>query len=130
MAEASEKVTEVVCAVIIPDGRALACQRPPDKAEGGKWEFPGGKVESGEDFAAALRREIEEELGLVIMVEEPLPPVEHNTIRLRPYRCQIIGGQLTLHEHLEARWVNSSEASSLDWADADLPILKTLELLG
>ncbi len=117
---------EVVCAVMIPDGRALACQRPLDKAEGGKWEFPGGKVEPGETFEAALRREIEEELGLVIMVTEPLPPVEHGKIRLRPFRCEIIGGKLTLHEHLEARWLSQGDGDDLDWAAADIPIWNSL----
>ena len=61
---------EVVCAVMIQGDRVLVCQRPLDKNEGEKWEFPGGKIEAGESPEEALSREIEEELGVIVEVGE------------------------------------------------------------
>lgn len=118
---------EVVCAIISKsDGTILVCQRPLEKCEGGKWEFAGGKVEPNETSEEALRREILEELGITITVGTPLTPIRHGEILLRPFLVEIIEGELTLHEHLEARWVSLTEADQLDWAAADLPILKEL----
>ena len=113
---------DVVCAVMVGEGKVLACQRPYDKEEGGKWEFPGGKVEPGEEFHAALRREIEEELDLVIMVEDALGIVEHNGIRLHPFISLIIGGQFRLKEHLASNWLNADTGDFLPWAPADRAI--------
>lgn len=113
---------EVVCAVILKDGRVLACQRPLDKNEGGKWEFPGGKIETGESPEEALVREIQEELGVCVQVGDHLNPVEYGEIRLMAYRCDIVSGMLVLNEHLAMKWVSPAEAAGLDWAQADVPI--------
>lgn len=121
----------VVCAVLRDDsGRHLATRRPPGKALGGLWEFPGGKVEPGEDPAAALRREIAEELGLDIAVGPALPAVLHRyafgTIALHPFLCRPTGGSLVLHEHSAAIWLPRTALWSLDWAPADIPVLACL----
>ena len=64
---------EVVAGVLTrPDGRVLTCRRAPDRPAAGQWEFPGGKVEPGELAAEALRRELHEELGLDVVVGEPI----------------------------------------------------------
>lgn len=121
-------MTDVVCAVFLrPERYVLACRRPFNKCEGGKWEFPGGKVELGESSIAALEREILEELGVIISVGEALTPVKHGPILLQPYCVEITEGVLTLHEHIESRWVALWEADSLDWAAADLSILAELQ---
>lgn len=120
---------EVVCAVIWnDDGRVLAAQRPPDKAQGGRWEFPGGKIEPGEAAEAALIREIEEELGCTLRVGDAMSPVDHpypgGVIRLRPFCSVIASGRPHAREHSALRWVDARESADLEWAPADLPILE------
>src|SRR5690606_20698506 len=95
-----------------------------------KWEFPGGKVEPGEDEAEAIVREIREELDLEIEVVARLDPVEYDypdfRIRLIPFTARLTGGSLRLAEHTDARWVSTAELKQLDWAPADLPIVERL----
>ena len=124
---------DVVAGLILdPAGRLLACKRPEGKHLGGKWEFPGGKVEAGEDAVAALVRELEEELGIIVASEKALTPVVwdygRGPIRLHSYVCIILSGQPHPHEHSEIRWCAREELPSLDWAEADVPILR--EWLG
>jgi 8-oxo-dGTP diphosphatase len=119
---------EVVAGLILDEtGRLLACRRPEGKHLGGKWEFPGGKVEDGESPAAALLRELAEELGIQVETGERLTPVVwdygRGPIRLHPFVCRIVSGELHPHEHSEIRWSPRDELRALDWADADLPIL-------
>jgi len=109
------------------EGRLLACRRPLDKHLGGLWEFPGGKVEGGEDAAAALVRELREELGVTVEPGAALGAVVHDygrgPIRLIPLRCRIVAGEPHPHEHREIRWCTVDELQQLDLAAADLPIL-------
>jgi len=119
---------DVVAGLILDEaGRLLACKRPEGKHLGGKWEFPGGKLEPGEDPAAALIRELDEELGIVVVPAEPLTPVVwdygRGPIRLHPLLCHIVSGIPHPHEHSEIRWCGVEELGSLDWAEADVPIL-------
>ena len=119
----------VVCAVIQDQaGRVLAALRPPGKALAGQWEFPGGKIESGETAEAALGREIREELGCAIVVGAALTsvrhPSPHGLIVLWPFRATLAEGAVPVaHEHSELRWVTAGEAAALDWAEADRPIV-------
>ncbi|MCH7226025.1 (deoxy)nucleoside triphosphate pyrophosphohydrolase [Haloferula sp. A504] len=118
-----------VVAGLIEDGtgRLLACRRPEGKHLGGKWEFPGGKVEAGETPDHALVRELREELEITVEVGEALTPVVHDygrgPIRLIPLRCTIAEGRPQPHEHSEIRWCPTEELHQLDLAAADLPIL-------
>lgn len=121
-------MTEVVAGLIVDDaGRLLACRRPEGKHLGGKWEFPGGKVEAFEDHRAALVRELEEELGIRVEVGAALSPVRWDydgvAIRLHPFVCRIAAGIPHPHEHAEIRWTGREELARLDWAAADVPIL-------
>ncbi len=120
---------EVVCGVVEDEaGRVLACRRPQGGHLGGMWEFPGGKVEAGETPAAALVRELREELAVDVVVGEALPPVEwdygRGPIRLIPFRCRILRGEPVLLEHTECRWCGCAEAAELLWAPADVPVLE------
>ncbi|NWK57221.1 (deoxy)nucleoside triphosphate pyrophosphohydrolase [Verrucomicrobiaceae bacterium N1E253] len=118
----------VVCAVIQDDdGRVMACQRSEHQSHAGKWEFPGGKVETGEDPRDALRREIREELGCEIEVGDRLPEVKHDygdvAICLIPFVCRLgEGAEPVPHEHAAVRWLEEGDFPSLDWAEADIPI--------
>lgn len=122
---------DVVCAVIRDQrGRLLVCKRPEGKALSGYWEFPGGKVEVGEDFTTAMQREITEELACEVEVGIPLTKVEHHypnySIRLFPFMCKVTSGVPQAIEHSELRWVDLSQCAALKWAPADIAIWKAL----
>jgi 8-oxo-dGTP diphosphatase len=128
-------MTEVVCGVIMDDaGRFLACLRPAGKHLGGLWEFPGGKVETGESPEAALVRELREELGIEVEAGAALDPVawtyDRGEIRLLPFLCHIIRGIPHPLEHEALRWCAPCEFESLAWAPADLPVLEQLRTVA
>ncbi len=120
----------VVGAAILRDARCLAAQRGAAMRLPGKWEFPGGKVEAGEDPRVALAREVREELGLDVVVGELLGTGrdvgDDLVVRLDVYLATIAGGELRLLEHGAVRWLQAAELDSLDWADADRPLLAAL----
>jgi 8-oxo-dGTP diphosphatase len=122
----------VVAAVIERDGRVLVAQRPPHKHLALKWEFPGGKVEPGEEPAAALVREIKEELGCDVAVGRALPRSTHIystiTIELIPFCCQLAPRSAEPHpnEHVAVLWATPGELRTLDLAAADWPVVAAL----
>jgi len=117
----------VACAIIQRDGLTLAARRSETMSLPLKWEFPGGKIDAGESFAACLVRELQEEMGVCISVDLPLRPTTHLyasfRVTLYPFICRIISGEITLHEHAEIAWLLPHELPSLDWAAADLPVI-------
>ena len=121
----------VTCAIIIRERKILICQRSSTMSLPLKWEFPGGKVERGEDEETTIVREISEELHLDIEVVKRLDPVEHNypnfRIRLVPFIAKVVGGELLLEEHADARWVAKEDLDRYDWAPADMPIVEQLK---
>jgi 8-oxo-dGTP diphosphatase len=128
------KTLHVACALIEHRGLLLSVQRSAAMSLPLKWEFPGGKIEPGEDAAACLRREVREELGVEVDVGEPLPSATHDypgfSVVLYPLRCRVTSGELTLHEHAAARWLSPAELFSVDWAAADLPVLEAWKALA
>ncbi len=126
---------EVAAGLILDEaGRLLAGRRPEGKHLGGKWEFPGGKVEDGESPAEALVRELEEELGVAVDIGQALTPVVwdygRGQIRLHPFVCRIVAGELHPHEHEEIRWCEKDDLCELDWAAADVPVWEEWSRLG
>jgi 8-oxo-dGTP diphosphatase len=121
----------VVAAVVRDGGRILACRRGPGRDAAGRWEFPGGKVETGETPEAALQREITEELGVSIHVGELLDrsvtTVGDRAIDLACYACSPDGAvPVVSTDHDELRWVEPRDLEALDWADADRPAVRLL----
>lgn len=119
---------KVTCAIIQNEDQILAVRRPHHKHQGGKWEFPGGKIEPGESASECIRREIMEELSVEIEILRLLTKIHHSypdkAIVLIPFLCTIKSGALILKEHEEAVWVKMEETPHLDWAAADLKIIE------
>nr|WP_245679250.1 (deoxy)nucleoside triphosphate pyrophosphohydrolase [Actinomadura hibisca] len=119
----------MVGAAIISDGRLLAAQRaePPELAGG--WEFPGGKVDPGEDDEDALVRECHEELGVKIALGERVggdwPLVLGGSV-LRVWTAELVDGRPQALEHLELRWLSAEELYDVDWLPGDLPIVEAI----
>lgn len=117
----------VACAIIIRNEMILAAQRSESMTLPLKWEFPGGKIEPGEEPAGCLERELREELGITVTIDRPLPAATHSyddfTVTLYPFVCRMDGGDITLHEHKAISWMEPLRMPELDWAEADLPII-------
>lgn len=107
----------------------LLAQRPADKLLPLKWEFPGGKVEPGEEAAAAVGREIREELGCTIRVTRALPRFTHDygrvLIEMIPFVCALESGspEPRPHEHVALAWAMPAELAGYDLAAADWPVV-------
>ena len=125
------KQIEVVAAIIHDDeGRIFATQRGYGDFKD-YWEFPGGKMETGETPEEALKREIWEELETRIVVERLVKTVEWDYpqfhLTLHCYWCQVESGHLELKEHEAARWLANEELESVEWLPADCDLIRELK---
>lgn len=102
-------------------------QRGPSMRLAGQWEFPGGKVETGESPREALAREVLEELGLVIdvgaFVGSGQAPAGDGRVQLDVYRAIVVSGAVALREHARVSWASADELGGFAWAEADVPIV-------
>lgn len=117
---------EVVAAAILDDGLLFACRRAPGKAAAGRWEFPGGKVEAGENPRAALERELLEELDVQVevgvLLDRSQTSVGDIIIDLATYEVRLLGRRPTHStDHDQLGWFALEELPNLDWATPDLP---------
>ena len=126
----------VVGAVIVKDKKVLATQRGYGNYAGW-WEFPGGKIEEGEDPKAALRRELKEELASDIQVGDFFCKVEYSYpefhVSLSCFLCELKRGDISLLEHSRAVWLGHEDVYSVKWLGADLPVIEKLireEIIG
>jgi 8-oxo-dGTP diphosphatase len=123
---------EVVAAIVKNNGRILCVQRGQSKYDyiSKKYEFPGGKMEAGETKEETIKREILEELKMVITVQEEYFTVTHHypdfSITMHSFICNCENPKVALTEHIDFKWLSKEELSSLDWAAADLPIVEKL----
>jgi 8-oxo-dGTP diphosphatase len=119
----------VVVAAIIQDehGNFLCAMRGDWKSLPGKWEFPGGKANAGEELAQALVREIKEELSVDIKVVREFDRSATGDIELVCFVCDLISEKPTTStDHSELRWVSEKDLASLEWSEADLPAVKKI----
>jgi 8-oxo-dGTP diphosphatase len=123
----------VVCAIIIFNEKILAVQRGPQMSLPMKWEFPGGKIEENETEEACIKREIREELNIEILLLKKLSSSFYKypniNVELIPYVAQYLTGEIELKEHQSYQLLTLAELNNLDWAEADLSIIKELQQL-
>ncbi len=121
----------VVCGVLRKDGKILLCRRGPKMKRAGLWEFPGGKVDAGEAPAAALARELREELGLRGVVVGPLVARGTHaygdvTVELQALEVQAFEEEPAACEHDRLAWVAPADLAGYPLTDADVPIARAL----
>ena len=124
------KYINVVCAVIVNKGRIFACQRGYGEWKDW-WEFPGGKIESGETPEEALQREIREELSINIAIDRHLTTVDYDYpdfhLTMHSYLCHLKDDiQPLLLEHEAARWLGKDNLEEVKWLPADVEVIKAL----
>lgn len=125
------KVVHVVGGAIRRGERVLAALRSSQMSLPGVWEFPGGKVEPGESPEESLRRELDEELGVTVVVGALIArgviETDARRIELDVYWCSLAVGEPRAKEHAELRWLGLEALRDVDWAQADLPAVDRIE---
>jgi len=121
---------DVAAAIIEKEGKFLIAKRKKGKPLENKWEFPGGKIELGETAEKCLKRELEEEFGIITeiknFVAESIFDYGEKRIRLLGYYTEYISGEFQLNAHDEIRWIPSDEFNNFDFADADILLIKKI----
>lgn len=112
------------------NGEFLIAKRKSSLSNGGKWEFPGGKLKLSETPEECLRREIEEELGMDIIIQCPFQIVNQQypdrSILLIAFMCENNGGELRLRDHDQINWVNPNFLLDYELSEPDKPIAQRL----
>ena len=130
MTSTKSRSLRVVAGLIREGGRVLLTQRKPGRHLGLAWEFPGGKVEAGETDEQALRRELQEELGLEVNVGSRCFETRHvygnREMHLLVYRCRVTAGEPQALDVNAFEWVEESRVSEREFLPADLPLVHGL----
>jgi 8-oxo-dGTP diphosphatase len=118
----------VTCAIVLRYDKILATQRSEKMKLPLKWEFPGGKLEPQESEIDCIKREIKEELNIEISILRKLSESIHDygdvKIKLIPFLAKYNSGNILLTEHKDYKWMEKQDLLTLDWAEADLPIVR------
>ena len=127
-----KKVVRVVAAVIRDGSRIFATKRGYGDYKGW-WEFPGGKIEEGETPEQALKREIIEELDMVVKVDELIDTIEYDYpefhLSMDCFWCEIEEGEPKLVEADAARWLENNELDSVNWLPEDEMLIQKIKSL-
>ena len=129
--EHRSRMKRVVAALIVQDGKMLVCQRTRHQTMPLKWEFPGGKIEDGEQPQHALRRELEEELGIDAEIGEEIAHIRHHyktgsSVVLRFYVVREFKGEIENRIFRDVRWSSQAELPTYDFLEADRSLVQDL----
>jgi 8-oxo-dGTP diphosphatase len=121
----------VVAALIVHDGKILVCQRTRHQTMPLKWEFPGGKIEDGEQARGALERELEEELGIQATIAEEAARIRHeyrsgSSVDLRFFVVREYRGKLENRIFRDMQWARPADLPKFDFLEADLKLVSDL----
>ena len=126
-----QNVIHVAVGVIVQQRQILLALRNSKQHQGGKWEFPGGKLEAGEGVQQALVRELQEEIGITVTDSRPFMQLQYDypekTVLLDIWLVQGFSGEPHGREGQPLRWVNVEELSSLAFLDANQPIVERIQ---
>ena len=121
-----KKTIDVVAAVIKKDNKIMIARRSAEKDLAGLWEYPGGKVEKGESDQESLKRELNEEFGVITNIKEFLTNsfyrYEKFNVNLKAYLVEHISGDFVLKDHDQIAWITNKNFNEFRFAPADLPI--------
>lgn len=125
------EILQVTAAILEKDGRVMIAQRRAGDSLARKWEFPGGKVKTGETPEQCLARELTEEFDIRVLVGEFLgsrfQQYDHAAIELLVYRVRWVGGVPVAQAHADFRWAAPGELKNYEFAPADIPFVRKLE---
>ena len=131
---AQKKVLVAVGVIENAQGEIFICRRGASQHQAHKWEFPGGKVETGETIAQALARELAEEVGIAVLACEPFMHIEHDYgdkhVSLAIRKVTAFSGEPSGLEGQESRWVAVSELAHYDFPEANSPIVSELQKMA
>ena len=120
----------VAAALYDSDGRVLIAERPAGKHMAGRWEFPGGKVHAGESEAAALARELREELGVEVLASRPFMRLRHSyedrDVELSMWLVESFRGEVQGLDGQRLKWVEPARLGDEDVLEADRPFVEAL----
>jgi 8-oxo-dGTP diphosphatase len=121
----------VVAALIVKNGKILVCQRTRHQVMPLKWEFPGGKIEPGEEPRAALRRELEEELGIEAHIGKEVARIHHlykggGSVELYFYVVRDYRGEIENRIFRDVQWADRQALPGYDFLEADLELVQDL----
>ena len=123
-------MTKVAAAVIEKEGKVLIAKRGKGDRLGGKWEFPGGKIEAGETPQECLKRELAEELGIEAEIGDFIClssySYSHIEVELLAYRASHLSGDIRLYVHDQFRWVSLADLPAYDFPEANRPVIGKL----
>ena len=126
---------QVVAALIVRDEQVLICQRTRHQSMPLKWEFPGGKIETGEQPRDALTRELDEELGITAIIGDEVARIQHlykngGAVELRFYLVPRFSGDVENRIFKDVRWVERAELMAYDFLEADVKLVQDISAGG
>lgn len=126
------RLKQVVAAVMVRESRVLICQRTEEQAFALQWEFPGGKVEPGEELPSALVRELSEELGVRAVVEQEVATVQHQyaeglAVELHFFLVREFAGEIENRIFRQIRWEEREALDVESFLEADRGVVRGLK---
>ena len=121
---------QVTAAIIVDSAKVFIAKRKPPGRMPGMWEFPGGKIEKGETPEQCLKRELQEEFGIDVVVGQyvgiSIYQYDFYTVELIAYRIKTIAGEIRLNAHADTAWAEPKNLSGYEFVPADIPFVEMI----